>query len=434
MPVAGLLDDAQSHPPPSAGDFAYNTFLPGSPIGTSYAEPIFGNNVVVRRVTNDGVNDDTYARNMWWNADESRYFHFGNIINVNTNTVEYTGVPRGGVASGGSNDEGFDPVDPNVYYYYNSLTIIKKITLGAGGTWEETNFFTAPSNLKSLGSTWNWWDRTGRYFLVRYGTEPSVYLYDSEDIGAGAYANPIDGSNIESARFVGLTPDGAYLVMPITGGQGPGSSEFRRWAVNHGTRTIASGSGTIFWSCGGDHGVLVSASNGNNYLVAGDDSGGTRDVWKVLITNNAAGLTAVQQQAQSGNASLFDISDPSFTKVNHFSAVAIGDLKDWAFVGAYDTSDTFGSSTSPWQAYRQEIIAVNVVTNEVRRLAHHRSRSPGADYYYSPRISSSWKGKWVSWASNFNVNAANNVNIYAVQFNLDQTCCWFIPLLRPVVG
>jgi hypothetical protein len=51
--------------------------------------------------------------------------------------------------------------------------------------------------------------------------------------------------------------------------------------------------------------------------------------------------------------------------------------------------------------YMQEIVMANVVTGEVRRLAHHRSRSVEAYYRAQPRLSVSWDGSRVMWASNF---------------------------------
>src|SRR2546425_776557 len=61
-PVAGILDDGLSHPPPATGVFAYNSFVPSLTLGTSYVDPVFGS--TVRRVTTDHAQDDIYARNM----------------------------------------------------------------------------------------------------------------------------------------------------------------------------------------------------------------------------------------------------------------------------------------------------------------------------------------------------------------------------------
>src|SRR6267378_7675065 len=69
----GLTDDGMSHPPSASGLLAYNTFVPLLAPGASYMDPVFGTTVL--RVTSDHSVDDLYARNMWWNADETRYLH-----------------------------------------------------------------------------------------------------------------------------------------------------------------------------------------------------------------------------------------------------------------------------------------------------------------------------------------------------------------------
>src|SRR2546427_8087599 len=78
------------------------------------------------------------------------------------------------------------------------------------------------------------------------------------------------------------------------------------------------------------------------------------------------------------------------------------------------TADANGNIT-PWHLYRQEIIAFNVLTGKVRRLAHHRSRSVFNDYFASPRLSASWGGKYVGFASNFNQSGVND--IYVIPFS-----------------
>src|SRR5688572_14807914 len=65
------LTDALVHAPPATGPFAYNSFVPALTTGASYVDPVFG--TTVKRLTTDHVQDDIYARNMWWNADETRY-------------------------------------------------------------------------------------------------------------------------------------------------------------------------------------------------------------------------------------------------------------------------------------------------------------------------------------------------------------------------
>ena len=65
---------------------------------------------------------------------------------------------------------------------------------------------------------------------------------------------------------------------------------------------------------------------------------------------------------------------------------------------AYSPADGFDSTptTATGIPFTQEIIAVNPVTREIRRLAHHRSRNAGdADYQEQPRASGSVTGDWV---------------------------------------
>ena len=407
------LTDTLLHAPPATGPLAYNSFVPALTTGASYVDPVFG--ATVKRLTTDHMYDDIYARNMWWNADETRYFHQGKIINLVTNTVEYTGLPLSNelCLNSGCNNEGFDPVDPNVYYYHTGATI-RKVTLQAGGTWTNTVYFTAPGGaaLKDLGSTLNWWDASGRYFLVRYGPEPSVYLYDRQNLAAGPYANPVRGDiSIDTNGYIGITPDGKFLVghQDVPGQIRPSASV--SWAINHAGRSVAAAP-TIFWSLCGDHGAFMSASDGRNYYFS-FNCWDTPGVWRVDITNNADGLGYAQQKALPNNRQLLALN--SWDDANgHFTTVARGPLKDWGFVSIEDGNDAFNGGTSPWRTYRQEIIAINVVTNEVRRLAHHRSRGIGADYFYTPRLSVSWGGKYVGWASNFN---QGSVDIYAVPFS-----------------
>lgn len=199
-----------------------------------------------------------------------------------TGTVTHTGISNGDFAG----DGGFDPVDPNALYYLKG-SAIHKVTLAANGTWTDAVYWTAPGGaaLKSLGGTLNWFDASGRYMLVRYGAEPSVHLYDRQNLAAGPYANPINGStNIDAGSYLGLSPDGQFLVGYGSGGLyniGRGVN----WTINHATRTVAV-SPTEFWSLCGDHGSFLSASDGRNYMTV-YNCVSQLQVWRVDITNNA---------------------------------------------------------------------------------------------------------------------------------------------------
>jgi len=422
------LSGTDVYAPRMKGAFGYNRFVPSATPGTAYVDPVF--NGTVRRLTADHGLDDIYARNMWWSADATRYLHrtFGvagkadnwDVIDVATGLVTHTGIPFGSFAA----DGGFDPVNRNVLYYLvenrgDGRGEIHRVTLTGSGSWSDTVYFTAPGPLAGLGGSLNWLDASGRYMLVRYGPEPSVYLYDRQDLAAGPYGNPIDARNyVETGSYLGLSPDGQYIVgfdSRLVGQSGVGQGV--SWKLDHPKRAVAS-TPTIFWSLCGDHGSFISASDGRNYMIT-YDCYSQPGLWRVDITNDATGLNEPQQQALSGNQLLIGFF--TWSDFGHVSTVARGPLRDWAFVATEDTTDTFDSGEfdakgkiTPWHAFRQEIIAVNVLTGETRRLAHHRSRSI-LDYYNQPRLSSSWDGGVVGFASNF--NKPGIVDIFLLPFS-----------------
>lgn len=386
---------ATSMPPPDTGAFAYNTFVPSA----GYVDPVFSK--TVKRITSDHGHDDIYARNMCWSADEQKYLHrtgglgtdAWNVIDVATGTVTHSAIPFGTIAA----DGGFDPVDPYRLHVLDGSDI-KRVTLGSGGTITTATFFHAPSALLPLGGSINWHSANGRYMLVRYGSEPSVRLWDRTNLGGGAYANPIDYTNY---NYLGLSPDGNFVVGFDSrvgvglAGVGQGAS----WAINHTTRTIAAAP-TFFWSLCGDHGSFVTASDGRTYFITYSCFSAASELWRAEVTNNAVGLNEAAQKALPHNQRLivFDTAH----EFGHVTTVASGPRKDWAFISTEDSTDAFNGPVSPWHGYRQEIIAVNVLTAEIVRLAHHRSRGLPSDYYSQPRVSASWQGTWVGFASNFN--------------------------------
>jgi concanavalin A-like lectin/glucanase superfamily protein/Big-like domain-containing protein len=252
--------------------------------------------------------------------------------------------------------------------------------------------------------------------VVRYGPEPSVHLYDRQNMAAGPYANPVDGaSTINTGSYVGISPDGQFLV----GYQGANGSaglyhmgQGVSWKINHANHAIAA-TENVFWSLCGDHGTFISPSDGRDYMIV-SNCNNFAELWRVDITNNIGSLDEAGQKALPNNFRL--IAWPTWKEDgSHVSTVAKGPLRDWTFYATEDGTDSFNSATAPWHAYRQEIVAFNVVTGEIRRLAHHRSRSVDANYYAMPRLSASWGGKYVGWASNFNQSGV--IDIYAVPFS-----------------
>lgn len=430
--ATAFVSDTGSHPPPATGQYTYNSFIPALPPNSSYVDPVFGS--TVNRLTGDGSHDDIYARNMWWNADGTLYLHRSQsggtdrwqVINATTGAIEYDNIPFGYFAA----DGGFDPVNPNVLYYLiaddgTGHGEIIRVTLEGSDQWTADTYFTAPAPIESLGGTLNWMDANGQYMVVRYGPEPSVYVYKTSDLSA-PYANPLDASNyVDLGGYIGITPDGQYLVgWNESSGTGvAGSGQGMSWRLDNVNDTIAT-SPTPFWSLCGDHGDFLSATDGNDYMIT-YDCDTQPGLWRVDITNNASGLDESQQQALPNNELL--VAFQTWNDFGHISACA---RCDWAYFATEDLSDTFNSGTdngsgyiTPWHAFRQEIDAVNVVTGSLRRLAHNRSRyksSSPYDYYSFPRVSASWGGNYVGFASNFNqvdANGAPIVDIYDIPFS-----------------
>jgi len=407
-----------SRPPPATGKYAYNGFVPPS-AGGAYADPVFLANV--RRLTGDHAHDDLYARNMCWNADGTRYVHRTNgvpgkadawdVIEVATGRVTHKAIPFGSIAA----DGGFDPVDPDALLAFAGSQVYR-YTLLDGGAWSDDIELYAPDTLLELGGSINWLDASGRYMLLRYGSEPSVHLYDRHDI-ARPYGNPIDARNtIGAGSYLGLSPDGNYVVGYDSRKIGASSvGQGVSWRIDHERRQLAP-TPTAFWSLCGDHGAYLSASDGRTYFIT-YNCYGHAGLWRVDVTNNAEQLDEAAQMALPNNRELLRFA--TWNDFGHVTTVARGAWRDWAFVSTEDSTDAAGEgipdpngNIEPWHAYRQEIFAVNVLTGELRRLAHHRSRS--MDYYSQPRVSASWDGTVVGFASNMNTPGV--VDTYAIGF------------------
>jgi hypothetical protein len=182
----------------------------------------------------------------------------------------------------------------------------------------------------------------------------------------------------------------------------------RSYAIDHVARTVDT-TGVMFWSLCGGHGDLVSATDGKTYFVTfecHEEPG----VWAVDVS--LAQTTADIPKQREDNRKLFATE---WADDGHMAAGARGMFQDWAFISVESNDDPFTGGVSGWRPYKQEIVMANVVTGELRRLAHHRSRGIGASYYHQPRVSVSWDGTRVAWASNFGYAGTNYGDIYAIE-------------------
>ncbi len=390
------LTDAASHPPPTSGAYAYySTFgsfgpdragFPGA--GQTYVDPVFGS--TVRRLTNDmgrESSSDIYGRNGYWSSDGTLMFHNAGssktIVNTTTGAVVRSNVP-------GNYDGSFAPDDPDTWYYFSGSSLRKYSV--ATGTTSLVKTFSA--TLGALGGSVDWIDRTGRYMVLNIGGSAQVWDKQADVLYTGAVpGNAGDG-------WVGISPDAKYIVSSI--------DQKRSYVINHATRTVNT-TGVIFWTLCGGHGDLVSATDGKTYFVTFEcyEEPG---VYAVDIT---LPQTASNRQKQRDDNRLLFATE--WADDGHMAAGARGMFQDWAFISVESNDDPFTGGVSGWRPYKQEIVMANVVTGELRRLAHHRSRGIGASYYYQPRLSASWDGTRVAWASNFGHDATNYGDIYAVE-------------------
>ena len=399
LQVSAQITDAGVYPPDTSGTYAYNSFSPGAPgfpnVGGAYIDPVFG--TTIRRLTDQtgSINEDDIYAHHWSNADGTYAFTFGvDIIDVATGNRVYTRQPTGLAHY----ENYWDANDPDKYYYLEGPNLMRR------NLSEQTSTIikTFPATLQGNGGSLNMQSADGRYFIVRYNGTNKIWDSQTDTIYSG------EVTPVSTEGWTSITPDGNYIV--------DASSQHISYAIDHATQSISS-TGVMFWNLCGDHGVLVSSSNGNNYFV-GFECHSEGAVYRVDITIDQSGQTPAQQRAS--NQKIFDLT---WDDAGHLSAVSKGPLADWAFIAVEAIgTDSFNQAPTNWTPYKQEIVAMNVRTLEVRRLAHHRSRSIETNYYYMPRISTSWDGSTVMWASNYNVaQPFGYADIYAIRFPLDST-------------
>lgn len=392
------LTDGDAHPPPTSGPFAYappGGFSPGGAgfpaAGDSFVDPVFG--CTVRRLTDVAPgwgNSLIYSKNGFWNADATRYASNPNamgqvdVVDADTGAVVRANVPFGAEGT-------FSPVDPDVFYTFAYLGAELReyhVSTGTGAV-----IHTAPAALQSLGGSVDWIDRTGRYFLLNYGG--ALHVWDRVDDALYTGTVPATFGN----GWAGLTPDGNYIVIGGHNGQ-----EFEHWsfAIDHAARTVAA-TGVMFWSLCGPHSDIATASDGKSYLV-GFNCWDQPEVYRVDITIPQTTGDIAKQKAD--NVRLFG---NDWLDSGHFSCASTGPNRDWCFGEIASGDDTFGDMGA-WRPYKQEIVAVHLVAPfEVRRLAHHRSRSPFSNYVRQPRANASWDGTRIAFASDFGLDTGSAV-------------------------
>jgi hypothetical protein len=363
-------------------------------VGDSYVDPVFGS--TIRRLTNELGHhsfSEIYSKNGFFNANGTLAHHRTpsghNIVNTRTGQVV-----RAGVAF--NSDSSFAPDDPDAWYYFAiGDTTLYKYSVSTGN---RTVVKTFPGALGRLGGSTDWIDRTGRYMALSIGGATRVY----DRVAGVLYAGAIPGSYGGSGGWVSISPDASYVITSTP----PRSSH--SWRIDHANQTVST-TPVLFWTLCGGHADVVSASNGKTYFVS-FDCNSTAGVYAVDVTLPQSHSNVSQQLSQ--NRKLFQAS---WSDSGHFSRVSRGALRDWMFITVESGDDGFTSTTANWRPFKQEIVMANVLTGELRRLAHHRSRGLSESYYYQPRVSASWDGNVVLWTSNMGYSSDGYADLYAIE-------------------
>jgi hypothetical protein len=402
--------DGEIHRPPRTGPLGYNTFRPGQPgfpaRGHAYRDPVFGTEI--RRITDEfprPSGSQLYSKNGFWNADGSRLLHFQprgpRVLDSRTGRVVADRLPREVKA-----DASFAPDDPDTLYFVQGSSLWR-YSLERESTRRMKDF---NARLGGLGASVDWIDRSGRYMLLNLGGRLRVWDRRDDVLYAGEV--PVQHQHACGEGWAGLSPDGRYLVTNAVEMLQPrcGRYETRHlsYAIDHAARTVDT-TPKMIWSLCGDHADLVSATNGRTYLVAFECHSESA-VYAVDVSNGQRSDDRARQRRENRL-----LLRKRWAVGGHIAGVARGLWQDWAAVSLEAGDDPFDGDVSDWSPYKQEIILVNVLTGEVRRLAHHRSRGLGKGCYRcAPRVSVSWDGRHIGWASNFNHPVREYADIYAI--------------------
>jgi hypothetical protein len=201
------LTDTQTHPPPSSGPYAYQTFTPENAdfldLGESYVDPIFGTGITrvsdVYPSTGSGI---LYGINGYWNADSSLHMQNNvsgvDLINPATGAIVVPHIPfpiGGGVS--------FDPQNADVYYYTNGTKLMQyRVSTQASSVLKT---FTATRS--GLGGSADWISTNGRWFLLNIGGSIQVWDRQRNPIYSGSA--PLTGI---PPGWTSISPDGSYVI------------------------------------------------------------------------------------------------------------------------------------------------------------------------------------------------------------------------------
>lgn len=399
-PNANYLLTGVQQPPHDGETYDYNDWRPGAvgfmSAGEWFECPVFGSRIW--RVTefytaspssaNDFLQHDSYAKHQM-NADGTMMYSKSPasgsdgfiIIDTSDMSVLHTNQPTGIAPF----EVHWDATDPNIYYYFSGTSLMQRDLSGTPSSSTKKNF---GSTMQGNGGSLNIQSADGRYFVVRYNNTAKVWDSISDTIYTGQTPTMPGGG------WVSITPSGNHLCT--------GGNSHTSYPLNHTTDTV--GTGTEYWNLCGDHAVLISPDDGNDYAVV-IECNSTDGIYVMDVTTDVSAMTDTQQR----NAAQSSVVLGEWTVDYHLSAVSKGAYKNYVFIDTEELGGGDNFNVDPgvgWYQYAQEIIAMEVLTGQIYRLAHHRSRNidGNLNYYGQPRLSCAWDGSKVIWGSNFNID------------------------------
>lgn len=356
----------------------------GSPVslGQTFVDSSFG--TTIRRLSNVFPNTGSsliYGINGLWNADATLYAHnsakSGNVDVIDAHTG---GVVLSHAPFSPAGDSVFDPVNPDIFYYFSENKLLEySVSAKTSKTIK-----TFSEKLGSLGGSVDFIDRTGRYFLLNIGGQLKFWDKQNDVLYSGSVPASVYD---KSGGWAGISPDGNYVVVDS-------GWNHLSYKINHMTKTLDA-HGVLFWALCGDHADIVSASDGNTYEVTSDcyDS---PDVYLVNVSASKFSLdtlfTGTPKFAQkeidnqkNGNKKLFSVS---WNDAMHFSCA---ETSAWCYVSIEPQADNSGGG---------EII--RVLVTEPYTVEHVvKLGSVGHSYTASARVDSSPDGSRAMFASDF---------------------------------
>lgn len=403
-----LSNDTGIHAPLLSGLYDYNLFKIGAvgfpAVGGTYLDPVFGavnpEGSTVKRLTDmTGTNpgQDIYAHH-YINADGTFFFWRDGagvrfVGKVSDGSIVRSGIPWSNVGAGKA-DVSWHPTDPNIFFYLNTADIRKYNVITTADV--RVNSAGKFPTLEENGGFLDFVDATATKFCVSYGGAGHVYDSTTDTVYTGD-TSPAAGTG----GVWGMLPNAAYAVFFTTNAALADPSDSLAsvyWAfpldnVNH-----VVGTHFRFWDdASGSHSCFACASNGKTYMFRQENT--SNGYYYIVEVKNQGSSPHSTIIADSANVQLFT---NGWNMDTHYSGSILGLLKDWVFIDTEYPSDAFDGPVTGWLLYENEIIAVNVITHEIRRLCHHRSRSCQQIYDYQPRVSCAWDGSAIMWASNFN--------------------------------